>query len=409
MPVPGPAPAHGRFVVTADVLIDGTGSPAIPSPAVTIVDGRIVTVQHRGEGWSPPADVELVDGTGGTLLPGLIDAHVHLAFPDRGSPPDREALVRGATERARAAISGGVTTVRDLGSADGAALAVRDDVAARRVTGARILAAGAAGGHDPHGALQLVRACGRHGPGVAGRHRGPGRGGCRRRQGHGDRRHDYEGEQSASPPVHAGRNSPRPWTSPIAAACALPPMPSAPQACGSRSVPASTRSSTARRSPARCRHRAGGGRGDRPVGAVGSVSAHEALRSLLPDTDGRGGDLVEMRRRLVPHRALAAAGVPMVVHSDAGPGPTRFEEFARSVRVIQAGMDASPVAAIAFATGRAAAALGLGGDLGYWSAGRGRPAMGAAGDAASGFLRGSGGSSRVWTVVLDGRVLEPAG
>ena len=103
----------------------------------------------------------------------------------------------------------------------------------------------------------------------------------------------------------------------------------------------------------------------------GSVTTHDALRTLLPDTEsGAGGDVAEIRRRLAPHRALAAAGVPMVVHSDAGPGPTRFDDFAASIRAFAIGMDVSSVEAIRAATGLPAAALGLGSVLGTIEPGR---------------------------------------
>src|SRR5439155_6047594 len=106
-------------------------------------------------------------------------------------------------------------------------------------------------------------------------------------------------------------------------------------------------------------------------GAFGSVTTHDALRELLPDAAGQGGDIDEIRRRLVPHRALRAAGVPMVVHSDAGPGvATRFDDFAASVRAFAAGMDASAVETLRAATGVPAAALGASADVGTIEIGR---------------------------------------
>ncbi len=106
-------------------------------------------------------------------------------------------------------------------------------------------------------------------------------------------------------------------------------------------------------------------------GMFGSVTAHDALRTLLPDTvSGVGGDVDEIRRRLIPHRALAAAGVPMVVHSDAGPGPTRFDDLAASIRAYAVGMDVSVVAAIRAATGSPRRRSGLSA-----SSGRSRPAV----------------------------------
>jgi imidazolonepropionase-like amidohydrolase len=98
-------------------------------------------------------------------------------------------------------------------------------------------------------------------------------------------------------------------------------------------------------------------------GAFGSVTTHDSLRDLVPSS-GASGDVEELRRRLVPHRALGDVGVPMVVHSDAGPGPTRFDDFAASIRCYAFGMEVTAVEAIRAATGTAAAALGLVGAIG---------------------------------------------
>jgi imidazolonepropionase-like amidohydrolase len=54
------------------------GERVIPRTCVVIQDGAITTV---GDGGSTPAGVEEIDGTGRTLLPGLIDSHVHAWGP----------------------------------------------------------------------------------------------------------------------------------------------------------------------------------------------------------------------------------------------------------------------------------------------------------------------------------------
>lgn len=59
-------------------LIDGTGAPPVPDAAVLIEEGRIVAAGPR-QTVSPPAQAEVVDLTGLTLVPGLIDGHDHLA------------------------------------------------------------------------------------------------------------------------------------------------------------------------------------------------------------------------------------------------------------------------------------------------------------------------------------------
>jgi imidazolonepropionase-like amidohydrolase len=88
------------------------------------------------------------------LLPGLIDAHVHLAISHTG-PAERELphglRVLRMARNARAQLRSGVTTVRDLGAPDGLDLQLRQAVAAGLALGPRLLVAGrpivAVGGH----------------------------------------------------------------------------------------------------------------------------------------------------------------------------------------------------------------------------------------------------------------------
>jgi imidazolonepropionase-like amidohydrolase len=95
-PAPGPAPApppEGSFAVVDVRLFDGERTH--PRATVLVRDGRIAAV---GEGLRVPPGVPRVDGRGATLLPGMIDAHVH-AYGE-------EALEQ--------AMRFGVTTVIDL-------------------------------------------------------------------------------------------------------------------------------------------------------------------------------------------------------------------------------------------------------------------------------------------------------
>ena len=328
-------------------------------PAIEVVDGRIAAVIARGPDWTAPVGWPVVDGTGMTVVPGFIDAHVHLGFPDPDAPVADEVLAARAAERAAAALAGGVTTVRDLGSAAGIALRLRDAVNAGRVPGPRILAAGAPittstghchwfGEHADTGdeliaAVERLAATGvdcvkvMATGGMATPSSNP-------------YLAQYTVEQLAPAVDRAHRLGLR------VAAHALCPAGIRVAAAAGVDTLEHGWTITGRRQD------------DEPglaaevaaSGMFGSVTTHDALRTLLPDTEsGAGGDVAEIRRRLAPHRALAAAGVPMVVHSDAGPGPTRFDDFASSIRAFAIGMDVSSVAAIRAATGLAAAALGL--------------------------------------------------
>jgi imidazolonepropionase-like amidohydrolase len=68
-----PGQAQGRFVITNVRLFDG--EKIVPSAFVLVANGKIAAV---GQGRTVPKDAEVVDGAGRTLLPGLIDAHVHV-------------------------------------------------------------------------------------------------------------------------------------------------------------------------------------------------------------------------------------------------------------------------------------------------------------------------------------------
>ena len=65
-------------VLTGGTLIDGTGAPPLADAAVVIDGERISAVGPRAAlRW--PADAEVIDVGGRTLIPGLIDAHDHMA------------------------------------------------------------------------------------------------------------------------------------------------------------------------------------------------------------------------------------------------------------------------------------------------------------------------------------------
>ncbi len=145
-------------------LIDGVRSTAIPSSVVLIgSDGRIAAA-GPSHTVGIPARVPRVQAAGLTLLPGLIDGHVHLTW-DKGlyfadsaedyaarlrlRDPERQ-LVR-AGHFAQTALAAGVTTLRDCGADDFSVLALRDMINAGQFVGPRILASGrpitTTGGH----------------------------------------------------------------------------------------------------------------------------------------------------------------------------------------------------------------------------------------------------------------------
>ena len=105
-------------VLRAACLFDGTSSALIRDPVVVIEDSTIVSV---GSGGGAPEHGTVIDLPGATLLPGLVDTHVHLAFDASAEPVaslarrQDDEVVEAMARAGRAALRGGVTTVRDLG------------------------------------------------------------------------------------------------------------------------------------------------------------------------------------------------------------------------------------------------------------------------------------------------------
>ena len=110
-------------VLTGATLIDGTGAAPVPDAAVVIDGDRITAAGPRAAlSWS--ADAEVIDARGRTLIPGLIDAHDHLASHGYGlatrlglDEPASTAHLRTARVLAET-LAMGYTTVRDAGGLD---------------------------------------------------------------------------------------------------------------------------------------------------------------------------------------------------------------------------------------------------------------------------------------------------
>lgn len=139
------------LTVGADRLLEVETGKILQHPVVRIDGGRIESIGTRAA--DQKIDIDLGDVT---LLPGLLDAHVHLIGGQEMTPYDnlRETTASAAIEgvvNAQRTLSAGFTTVRDLGSRDFADVALRDAIAAGHVPGPRMLVAVASlsvtGGH----------------------------------------------------------------------------------------------------------------------------------------------------------------------------------------------------------------------------------------------------------------------
>jgi len=136
--------ATERTILTGARLLDGAGGRPVSGRAIVVEHGRIGAVVSATE--APSGTTLRLDGL--TLLPGLINMHVHLCFGGEADPATvmrREAYpmtVINAVLRARQTVEAGVTTVRDLGGRDYAELSVRDAVRGGLIPGPRVLCAG---------------------------------------------------------------------------------------------------------------------------------------------------------------------------------------------------------------------------------------------------------------------------
>lgn len=120
-------------------LIDGNGADPIPNAAVLIRDNHIQAVGRKSDIPLPGGEITKIDAGGGTILPGLIDTHVHLMLEDINIPKmmAKPFSLRfyesiGAMQRT---IDAGITTVRDAGGAD---LGLKQAVEQGLVVGPRV-------------------------------------------------------------------------------------------------------------------------------------------------------------------------------------------------------------------------------------------------------------------------------
>lgn len=147
-----------EVLITADLVIAGPANHLTVDGAVLIESGVVVAVGTAAElEASVDTQVARLRCPGATVLPGMVDCHVHLAF-DAGADPvsavmnaDPGELSTAMAKRAQLLLAAGVTTVRDLGDRDGLTVALRSSIDSGALLGPRIVAATAPltshGGH----------------------------------------------------------------------------------------------------------------------------------------------------------------------------------------------------------------------------------------------------------------------
>jgi imidazolonepropionase-like amidohydrolase len=360
-------------VIRAGRLIDGTGGAVQRDRALYVEDGRIVGIEAAGEA---PSDAELIDLSGLSVIPGLIDCHVHLVFSRSAYPlgdllveDDQQLLMRGVAA-AREALGGGITTVRDLGGRGGVTFRLRDAIAAELIAGPRILAAGSpitiTGGHchflgleaDDEAGVRLAA-----------------------------RRQLKSGANCLKIMATGGRMTP--GTNPGMAQYSVAELRAAVD--------------EAQRAHVTLAAHALGTPGIRNATLAG-VNTIEHCNWLGPDgtvefDESVAAQMAEQGTGVVPTlvplnrsaptlreqvldcmRRMVTLGVPIVAGTDAGVSLVPFDSLAGELEIYVADLGLTPIQAIQAATGTAARVLGLGGTLGTLEPGRAADLVAVEGD-----------------------------
>jgi imidazolonepropionase-like amidohydrolase len=155
------------IVLKAARLFDSVSGKVIEHGAIIVVGTKIQAV---GSDAAIPEGARIIELGDATLLPGFIDAHVHLSGESSGNwyKDWYEGLIRFPAEQAlygahyaKLTLEAGITTVRDLGSTDHISLGLRNAINAGVIEGPRMLivnyAIGSTGGHADQDPVPLDR------------------------------------------------------------------------------------------------------------------------------------------------------------------------------------------------------------------------------------------------------------
>jgi imidazolonepropionase-like amidohydrolase len=134
-----------RTLIAGATILDGSGTA--PFPGDVLVEGQRIIAVQRGGGL-PRGDARVVEGTGCTLMPGLVEPHGHVSYPDAATnadftrlPPEEHVLV--TLRNAKTMLDCGYTSVLSAAAAKPRLdIVIRNEINAGHAPGPRYLANG---------------------------------------------------------------------------------------------------------------------------------------------------------------------------------------------------------------------------------------------------------------------------
>lgn len=147
---PAAKPGTGKIALVGGMLLDGYEAPPIHHAAVLIEGERIVRAGPAAEIQIPP-DYQVIDTSGRTMMPGMIELHAHLIILGHGNygtwfpwiaKKGQGMLVKVMETSARQLINAGITSAVDLGAPLNESLSVRDRISNGEIPGPRMSMSG---------------------------------------------------------------------------------------------------------------------------------------------------------------------------------------------------------------------------------------------------------------------------
>ena len=147
---------NAEIMIHTSKYIDGISDDIITNSTIIVENGKILSIS---KGFSDPEGYDYIDLRAYTVMPGLMDMHVHFggeyqSKADRPVKVERETEAILATKHAVITLNAGFTTVRQVGDSGLIAISLRDAINSGYVLGPRIFTSGKSiattGGHADH-------------------------------------------------------------------------------------------------------------------------------------------------------------------------------------------------------------------------------------------------------------------